>query len=242
VTNAGDAISPGDYVTKRQLDGAARTFAAGADPTPESGWRKVGGRIQQLDPLDEVFIGRLDAVPSVAPLVVRGLIESLGDSASADSSAAMQIRFCDDDGAVAPELFIVRSRGTLANGTAVQDDDLIGRVSFQGHTGGTLVTGALVRAEAAQTWTDSVAGTRLVIAVNKTGALSTTKLLQIENGTVALGEGIATDATSGHVEIPACAGTPTGVPVAVGTNTIPLVYDSTNNILYAYSNGAWRTH
>jgi hypothetical protein len=175
-------------------------------------------------------------------LVVRGIIESLGDSASADSSAGMQIRFCDDDGAVTPELFIVRSRGTLANGTAVQDDDLIGRVSFQGHTGSTLVTGALIRVEAAQTWTGSVAGTRLVIAVNKTGALSATTLFQIENGTVALGEGIATNATSGFVEIPSCAGTPTGVPVAVGTNTVPLVYDRTNNILYAYAGGAWRVH
>lgn len=52
---------------------------------------------------------------------------------------------------------------------------------------------------------------------------------------------LATTATDGFLYVPSCAGTPTGVPTAQ-TGMIPLVYDSTNNILYAYSGGAWRTH
>lgn len=55
-------------------------------------------------------------------------------------------------------------------------------------------------------------------------------------GTAAL----ATTATDGFAYIPSCAGTPTGTPTAI-TGLVPLVYDSTNNILYAYS-GAWRAH
>lgn len=64
-----------------------------------------------------------------------------------------------------------------------------------------------------------------------------------QNGGTFLGKNaLATNATSGFVYIPTCAGTPTGVPVvpAVRTGFAPLVIDSTNNKLYFYSNGAWR--
>lgn len=48
-----------------------------------------------------------------------------------------------------------------------------------------------------------------------------------------------TNATTGFVHIPTCAGTPTGTP-SLTTGFAPLVIDSTNNKLYFYSNGAWR--
>ena len=51
---------------------------------------------------------------------------------------------------------------------------------------------------------------------------------------------IATDATSGFMYVPTCAGTPTGTPANTPTGYVPLVVDSTNNKLYFYSNGAWR--
>lgn len=68
-------------------------------------------------------------------------------------------------------------------------------------------------------------------------------LLQLKPNTdSAIGIGsIATGATAGHLYIPSCAGTPTGAPTGI-TGFIPLVYDRTNNILYAYSNAAWRAH
>ncbi len=50
---------------------------------------------------------------------------------------------------------------------------------------------------------------------------------------------LATNATSGFIYVPACAGTPTGTPTAV-TGMVPIVVDSTNNKLYFYSNSAWR--
>ena len=50
---------------------------------------------------------------------------------------------------------------------------------------------------------------------------------------------IATDATTGFIYVPTCAGTPTGIPTAyVGRS--PIVVDSTNNKLYFYSGGEWR--
>lgn len=56
-----------------------------------------------------------------------------------------------------------------------------------------------------------------------------------------LGSGlIATNATSGFMYVPTCAGTPTGTPANTPTGYVPLVVDSTSNKLYFYSNGAWR--
>jgi hypothetical protein len=50
---------------------------------------------------------------------------------------------------------------------------------------------------------------------------------------------LATNATDGFPYLPTCAGTPTGTPTAY-TGTVPVVVDSTNQRLYAYSGGAWR--
>lgn len=60
------------------------------------------------------------------------------------------------------------------------------------------------------------------------------------NRSVALGVGaVATNATSGFVYVPTCAGTPTGIPETY-TGRAPIVVDTTNNKLYFYSGGAWR--
>lgn len=50
---------------------------------------------------------------------------------------------------------------------------------------------------------------------------------------------IATNATTGFAYLPACAGTPTGVPANTPTGAIPFVYDTAANKLWAY-NGSWR--
>jgi len=63
------------------------------------------------------------------------------------------------------------------------------------------------------------------------------------NGSVILGEqaALATNATGGFTNIPSCAGTPTGTPTSY-TGKVPMVYDTTNRILYIYAGGAWRAH
>jgi hypothetical protein len=50
---------------------------------------------------------------------------------------------------------------------------------------------------------------------------------------------ISTSATDGFLYIPTCAGTPSGTPTSY-TGRVPLVYDSTNDKLYAY-NGSWKS-
>ncbi len=60
------------------------------------------------------------------------------------------------------------------------------------------------------------------------------------NGNVVVGTGVlATNATNGFLYIPSCAGTPTGTPTAY-SGRVPLVWDSTNNILYIRSGGSWK--
>jgi hypothetical protein len=49
----------------------------------------------------------------------------------------------------------------------------------------------------------------------------------------------ATNATTGWLTIPSCAGTPTGVPANVPTGQVAMTYDSTNNKVYVY-NGGWK--
>jgi hypothetical protein len=58
------------------------------------------------------------------------------------------------------------------------------------------------------------------------------------DGSIAFNDAaLATAATKGFVMIPSCAGAPTGVPADIPTGQIPLVFDSTNNKLYAYDGG-----
>jgi hypothetical protein len=53
------------------------------------------------------------------------------------------------------------------------------------------------------------------------------------------GAAISTGATGAMPMIPSCAGTPTGAPTGAAAGRIPMIYDTTNNIIYFY-NGSWR--
>jgi hypothetical protein len=71
-------------------------------------------------------------------------------------------------------------------------------------------------------------------------SLTINGLLFITNSVIAQSATLATNATSGFLYIPTCAGTPTGIPV-LRTGTVPMVYDTTNNRLYIYNTltSAW---
>lgn len=61
------------------------------------------------------------------------------------------------------------------------------------------------------------------------------------NFTLGGGVALATTATVGYVMIQSCAGVPSGVPIGFGAGNIPIVFDTTNFRLYAYTtSGAWK--
>jgi len=60
-------------------------------------------------------------------------------------------------------------------------------------------------------------------------------------GNVAVGQGTTSTTRDGdHFYIPTSAGTPTGTP-AIIAGLVPMVYDTTNDQLYIYSGGSWKT-
>jgi hypothetical protein len=67
------------------------------------------------------------------------------------------------------------------------------------------------------------------------GIITHTGTGQIGFGTAAL----ATNATTGYLCIPTCAGVPTGVPANIPTGQVPVIYDTTDNKIYVYSSG-WK--
>lgn len=50
---------------------------------------------------------------------------------------------------------------------------------------------------------------------------------------------MATNATAGFLQVPSCAGAPTGVPDPIQSGQVPLIIDTTNGRLYAYYGAAW---
>lgn len=77
--------------------------------------------------------------------------------------------------------------------------------------------------------------TRWKIATS-TGRLVSGGNLAFAHGTSAL----ATNATEGFFHIQSCAGAPSGTPATIPTGQIPMVWDSSNLQLYAYTGGAWK--
>lgn len=139
-----------------------------------------------------------------------------------------------------------RSRGTLTARTAVNAVDFIGTDSWEAEAGAGYVSVIrMIGYVISRTASNNVSG-NLAFHTRPAGAGAVlTGRFEIQgNGSIVCGDqatALATTATDGFLYIRSCAGTPTGVPTAVA-GSVPMVYDSTNNILYVYSGGAWRAH
>lgn len=106
-----------------------------------------------------------------------------------------------------------------------------------GHNGSTEVASIKFDAGGATDSGDVVIGTR------PTGGSIITRFTVTNSGNVVCGNGgIATNATDGFLMIPGMAGAPSGTPVTF-SGRAALVYDYTNNKLYAYNYGAtaWKS-
>lgn len=88
----------------------------------------------------------------------------------------------------------------------------------------------------------SAARGALVLLTQRTSSGGPVEAMRCDGkGNVSIGTAaLSTSATDGYLYIPTCAGTPSGTPTAK-TGLAPLVYDSTNNKLYAHNGGAWKS-
>jgi len=166
--------------------------------------------------------------------------DSNGDLSITPSGNEVIIQHASAD-TVATIIHLQKTRGTIASPTVITTGDELGNLLFRGYSGaGGYVTGAAIKGISGGT----IATTRVPANLSfwtGTDAAPTvlTQRMDIDYlGNVAIGTAaIATDATDGFLYIPSCAGTPTGTPTTK-TGRVPLVYDSTNHILYLYD-GSW---
>ena len=72
--------------------------------------------------------------------------------------------------------------------------------------------------------------------------ISTNSVATTSNLVLGGGVALATNATTGFVEIPTMSGTPTGVPVGAGTGKTAMVYDTSAHKIWFYDQpaGAWK--
>jgi hypothetical protein len=143
-------------------------------------------------------------------------------------------------------IFTGPAHTTQTSGAEVLDLDLDFDATLQHSTGGiTLQRSVIVRPR-----TYSFVGASTITAaytVDITGrpsagtnaTITSSAGLRVTGGGVFGSAALATNATSGFLYVPSCAGTPTGAPES-HTGTIPIVVDSTNHKLYFYSGGSWR--
>lgn len=184
-----------------------------------------------------------------------GQFARLGLGAAADASAQLyvaadgvagliRLRAAGSGGAAGiPNYELYRSNGTLASPTNVADTNVIGTLRTLAYSGATgfwnvtqinfVVDGAVVD--------NQRPGSRMDFYTNAPNAAQTLRVSFKGDGSILLngsGSALATNATTGFTYIPSCAGTPTGTPTSY-SGAVALVYDTTNNKLYAY-NGAWK--
>jgi hypothetical protein len=144
--------------------------------------------------------------------------------------------------------FLVRrARGTPGSPTAVQAGDII--ASFGGLGYGTSAFASThngsMQVKAFENFTNTAWGsyldfmttTRLTTSlVNQVRIDDLGNLVHIYSSAAGA---LATSATAGFYYATSMAGTPVGVPTATYTGRVPLVIDTTANVIWAYHGGAW---
>lgn len=92
-----------------------------------------------------------------------------------------------------------------------------------------------------RSYTDASNYSRLALGWNTTTALLTAEGLGTgSDGNIAFNDAaLATGATLGYIMVPSAAGVSTGVPADIPTGQTPIVFDSTNKKIGAYTGGAW---
>jgi hypothetical protein len=171
----------------------------------------------------------------------------------ASSVGAKGIAFYNYSGTVSNTFalkFIKSHSGTINTNVTTVNNDILGSIAFYGKDGQTSPTSAQaigitttqVGAAGGSGTTPGFIPAKLEISVTPGGTTGLSVAFTIDpNGNIYPGNSaLATNATNGFTYIETCAGPPTGVPAALPTGRVPMVYDTTNNKLYIY-NGGWKT-
>lgn len=133
-------------------------------------------------------------------------------------------------------------RGTQSSPTAVGVGDYLGGFGAIGYdTTSTVATGGYLVFIAAENWGATSNGATAGIYTTRSGGTSTYRGILVDSAqSVVVGgnaEGaLSTNATGGFLYLPTCAGAPTGTPTTY-TGYAAFVWDSTNDLLYAYDTG-----
>ena len=175
------------------------------------------------------------AVTSTANLTFTGTAARItGDLNNATSTNRLQIQGSAVNGA--------SSLSVIPNGTSAISAMHAENASTTGNNAGVSV--GINATEAALSSFVRGTGTPLdlyILNQNQRGLNVTTTANVVIGGTAAL----ATTATDRFLYLNAMAGAPSGVPTVptgyTATGKIPVTVDSTNNVLYFYSSGAWRS-
>jgi len=123
----------------------------------------------------------------------------------------------ESDGAANGKNWILNASGGTFYGTIGSDDEVTFATWLAVHRSGSSVTGV------------QIGGAENLAPLNTSGS------------DVIIGyQGLTTTATSGLLFIPSCAGAPTGTITPPYSGAIGLVYDRTNNKLYANNGGSWK--
>ena len=214
VLATGNTFVTGDQVTATTLNAAVNsaTFAAGA--VDGSTTQLSGGAIIVKD-------GGITSAKLDTNIAVSGTLDVTGITTLA-STNSNPLRLTG--GTTSAHAIIVTNTG----GTAV--------LGMENSAGGNQIVGStaydtIIRGPSGLAFSAD-AGTTLHGRISNTGTLA------ISGGAWFGTAALATNATTGHVYIPTCAGTPTGVP-ASKTGQVAIQYDTTNDFLYIY-NGGWK--
>lgn len=136
---------------------------------------------------------------------------------------------------VTPTLKLVRSLGTESSPTVISDGTVLGEIDSYGYNGTTYYKGGSI-----YFYKNTGQGTGIAfLTTNYSGSAVEASGAIVPSGSWAAGKAdLATNATTGFLYVPSCAGVPTGVPETIDSR-VPIVVDRTNNRAYIYSGGSW---
>ena len=121
--------------------------------------------------------------------------------ASSDSNAAIAISAANNLTDEFASLYLTRARGTLTGPTAVQTSDVLGAVVFVGYDGNGYEGATAIHAEAAQSFTPTQRGTRMVFSTTPIDSTDEKTAMMIDHdGTVAIGLDDPWDSAHFHLE------------------------------------------